>query len=220
MIQTTFGRFGTSVARPRNTPTNANNTRANSNPDRIVTIIELAEGERFELSLGLPLSLISSQVPSTTQPPFHTINGKIVCLNRSRGKLIRRWTKQGKTRENAQQTTSNLQCSSLRTIVYATYCVEQAFQPAGSGDFRVACGLRAGKPAEPAGADACATVRKLSASPSLPVPRTSRPRRRSGEFDRCRSAPRETMCGRPHRPRPCCADARGRATCRDVCLRV
>src|SRR6266498_1579074 len=73
MIQTTFGRFGTSVARPRNTPTNANNTRANSNPDRIVTIIELAEGERFELSLGLPLSLISSQVPSTTQPPFHTI---------------------------------------------------------------------------------------------------------------------------------------------------
>ena len=34
--------------------------------------IRLAEGERFELSLGLPLSLISSQVPSTTQPPFHT----------------------------------------------------------------------------------------------------------------------------------------------------
>ena len=32
----------------------------------------LAEGERFELSLGLPLSLISSQVPSTTQPPFHS----------------------------------------------------------------------------------------------------------------------------------------------------
>ena len=35
-------------------------------------IIRVAEGERFELSLGLPLSLISSQVPSTTQPPFHT----------------------------------------------------------------------------------------------------------------------------------------------------
>src|SRR5438552_11024795 len=74
MIQTTFGRFETSVDRPRNTPTNANNTRANSNPDRIVTIIQLAEGERFELSLGLPLSLISSQVPSTTQPPFHSLH--------------------------------------------------------------------------------------------------------------------------------------------------
>ena len=33
----------------------------------------LAEGERFELSLGFPLSLISSQVPSTTQPPFHLL---------------------------------------------------------------------------------------------------------------------------------------------------
>src|SRR5438552_19099712 len=73
MIQTTFGRFETSVDRPRNTPTNANNTRANSNPDRIVTIIQLAEGARFELALGLPLSLISSQVPSTTQPPFHML---------------------------------------------------------------------------------------------------------------------------------------------------
>ena len=39
--------------------------------DQAVVIIKLAEGERFELSLGLPLSLISSQVPSTTQPPFH-----------------------------------------------------------------------------------------------------------------------------------------------------
>ena len=36
-------------------------------------IIRVAEGERFELSLGLPLSLISSQVPSTTQPPFHAL---------------------------------------------------------------------------------------------------------------------------------------------------
>src|SRR5207247_9753074 len=63
----------TSVARPTNKPTNANKTRAKSNPDRIVMIIRVAEGERFELSLGLPLSLISSQVPSTTQPPFHTV---------------------------------------------------------------------------------------------------------------------------------------------------
>ncbi len=36
----------------------------------VVDRARLAEGERFELSLGLPLSLISSQVPSTTQPPF------------------------------------------------------------------------------------------------------------------------------------------------------
>src|SRR5437016_1918168 len=85
MIQTTFGRFETSVDRPRNTPTNANNTRANSNPDRIVTIIQLAEGERFELSLGLPLSLISSQVPSTTQPPFHSF----VCNNLQSFKTLR-----------------------------------------------------------------------------------------------------------------------------------
>src|SRR5205814_9491195 len=34
---------------------------------------QLAEGARFELALGLPLSLISSQVPSTTQPPFHML---------------------------------------------------------------------------------------------------------------------------------------------------
>ena len=32
---------------------------------------KLAEGEGFEPTLGLLLSLISSQVPSTTQPPFH-----------------------------------------------------------------------------------------------------------------------------------------------------
>ena len=33
--------------------------------------ISLAEGVGFEPTLGLLLSLISSQVPSTTQPPFH-----------------------------------------------------------------------------------------------------------------------------------------------------
>jgi hypothetical protein len=31
---------------------------------------QMAEGVGFEPTLGLPLSLISSQVPSTTQPPF------------------------------------------------------------------------------------------------------------------------------------------------------
>src|SRR5579871_5473308 len=31
----------------------------------------MAEGVGFEPTLGLLLSLISSQVPSTTQPPFH-----------------------------------------------------------------------------------------------------------------------------------------------------
>src|ERR1700722_15045372 len=30
----------------------------------------MAEGVEFEPTLGFPLSLISSQVPSTTQPPF------------------------------------------------------------------------------------------------------------------------------------------------------
>ena len=34
--------------------------------------IKLAEGVGFEPTLGLLLSLISSQVPSTTQPPFRT----------------------------------------------------------------------------------------------------------------------------------------------------
>src|SRR5438105_15358185 len=38
----------------------------------VVDRARLAEGERFELSLGLPLSLISSQVPSNTQPPFRS----------------------------------------------------------------------------------------------------------------------------------------------------
>jgi hypothetical protein len=35
----------------------------------------MAEGVGFEPTLGFPLSLISSQVPSTTQPPFH-LRGK------------------------------------------------------------------------------------------------------------------------------------------------
>src|SRR5687767_12813621 len=33
--------------------------------------LKLAEGVGFEPTLGLLLGLISSQVPSTTQPPFH-----------------------------------------------------------------------------------------------------------------------------------------------------
>jgi hypothetical protein len=33
----------------------------------------MAEGVGFEPTLGLPLSLISSQVPSTTQPPFRSL---------------------------------------------------------------------------------------------------------------------------------------------------
>ena len=33
--------------------------------------IKLAEGVGFEPTVGLPLLLISSQVPLTTQPPFH-----------------------------------------------------------------------------------------------------------------------------------------------------
>ena len=39
---------------------------------------ELAEGVGFEPTLGLPLSLISSQVPSTTQPPFHSVYGPFI----------------------------------------------------------------------------------------------------------------------------------------------
>src|ERR1035438_2342557 len=42
-------------------------------------IIELAEGVGFEPTLGLLLSLISSQVPSTTQPPFRTNVLKVRC---------------------------------------------------------------------------------------------------------------------------------------------
>jgi hypothetical protein len=34
------------------------------------TLVAVAEGVGFEPTLGLLLSLISSQVPSTTQPPF------------------------------------------------------------------------------------------------------------------------------------------------------
>ena len=59
----------------------------------------MAEGVGFEPTLGLLLSLISSQVPSTTQPPFRTNALKarcaafltiILCARRPRGKLIRR----------------------------------------------------------------------------------------------------------------------------------
>jgi hypothetical protein len=32
----------------------------------------MAEGRGFEPPVGLPLRLISSQVPLTTQPPFHS----------------------------------------------------------------------------------------------------------------------------------------------------
>jgi hypothetical protein len=39
----------------------------------------LAEGEGFEPPLGLLLSLISSQVPSTTQPPFRSV--RVVATN-------------------------------------------------------------------------------------------------------------------------------------------
>ena len=40
---------------------------------------KLAEGVGFEPSLGLLLSLISSQVPSTTQPPFRKMPGPARC---------------------------------------------------------------------------------------------------------------------------------------------
>jgi hypothetical protein len=38
----------------------------------------VAEGVGFEPTLGLPLSLISSQVPSTTQPPFQPEIGQSI----------------------------------------------------------------------------------------------------------------------------------------------
>jgi hypothetical protein len=39
-----------------------------------IPIFQMAEGVGFEPTLGLLLSLISSQVPSTTQPPFLRLN--------------------------------------------------------------------------------------------------------------------------------------------------
>jgi hypothetical protein len=38
--------------------------------DKLFIYNLLAEGEGFEPPVGLPLGLISSQVPSTAQPPF------------------------------------------------------------------------------------------------------------------------------------------------------
>src|SRR5579863_4903920 len=50
----------------------------------------MAEGVGFEPTLELPLSLISSQVPSTTQPPFLRLvqSGNYYARIRVRGKLI------------------------------------------------------------------------------------------------------------------------------------
>ena len=45
----------------------------------ILKLDNLAEGVGFEPTLGLLLSLISSQVPSTTQPPFRTNALKTRC---------------------------------------------------------------------------------------------------------------------------------------------
>ena len=45
----------------------------NSRHTLLIEESELAEGVGFEPTLGLPLSLISSQVPSTAQPPFRLI---------------------------------------------------------------------------------------------------------------------------------------------------
>src|SRR5882757_5004299 len=39
--------------------------------------ISMAEGVGFEPTVGLPLLLISSQVPLTTQPPFHSMSAII-----------------------------------------------------------------------------------------------------------------------------------------------
>src|SRR5207248_1032329 len=51
--------------------------------------LRLAEGRGFEPPVGLPLRLISSQVPLTTQPPFRPMQRKY-CARISRcGKLIR-----------------------------------------------------------------------------------------------------------------------------------
>ena len=54
---------------------------------------DLAEGVGFEPTLGFPLSLISSQVPSTTQPPFRPPSGVHFVRVRIGGKLIRKGLK-------------------------------------------------------------------------------------------------------------------------------
>jgi hypothetical protein len=57
----------------------------------------MAEGVGFEPTLGLPLSLISSQVPSTTQPPFLSTFylPTLVARISLRGKLIRQLIRRG-----------------------------------------------------------------------------------------------------------------------------
>ena len=42
-------------------------------------IVKLAEGVGFEPTVGLPLLLISSQVPLTTQPPFQPNVFNAIC---------------------------------------------------------------------------------------------------------------------------------------------
>jgi hypothetical protein len=61
-----------------------------------VPLMKMAEGVGFEPTVGLPLLLISSQVPLTTQPPF--LNGRTY-FSRIRvwGKLIRRASKPSET---------------------------------------------------------------------------------------------------------------------------
>ena len=56
--------------------------------------MQMAEGVGFEPTLGFPLSLISSQVHSTTLPPFHTLitqvnNGNYYGRMIDSGKIIR-----------------------------------------------------------------------------------------------------------------------------------
>jgi hypothetical protein len=50
----------------------------------------MAEGVGFEPTVGLPLRLISSQVPLTTQPPFREPAKKHIAQVWVAGKLIRR----------------------------------------------------------------------------------------------------------------------------------
>jgi hypothetical protein len=46
---------------------------------------EMAEGRGFEPPVGLRLRLISSQVPLTTQPPFHSVTRSAIYVARFRG---------------------------------------------------------------------------------------------------------------------------------------
>ncbi len=47
---------------------------AKSNTKTIFSKKQMAEGVGFEPTVELPLLLISSQVPLTTQPPFHYVD--------------------------------------------------------------------------------------------------------------------------------------------------